>query len=150
MSLSLVRFTLDGAGFAFPVSEVKEVVRMVEITRLPDAPALEGVINLRGTVLPVIDLRKRLGLQAGPCTYATRILICSAHGHTAGLIVDEVPGVAEMEPGDSAGAPAQAPGINIRPYVSGVVKVGGELVLVLDGAKILAAGGGLAGYVRPE
>lgn len=149
MSLSLVRFTLGGSAFAFPVSDVREVVRMVEITHLPDAPAfVEGVVNLRGTVLPVIDMRKRLGLEAGPFTFATRILICATHGHTAGLIVDEVPGVAEIEPGDIAEDPSEALGMEIRHYVSGVVKAGGELVVVFDAGKILAEDGGVAGYAR--
>lgn len=138
MSLQLVRFTLGGNFYALPVSEVTEVVRMVEVTPLPDAPSfVEGVVNLRGAVIPVLDMRKRLGMAPAPYTYFTRILVLAMHGHTAGMIVDAVDGVADIEPGDMGADPSESLGAHMHHYISRVVKAGGQLVAVLEAGRLI-------------
>ena len=106
MSLTLVHFTIGTPQCGLAVVAVEEVLRVVAVTPLPGAPAfVEGVINRRGTVTPVIDLRKRVGLVPGPYDESTRIVITSLRGHPAGLIVDEVSDVITI---DGAGMPQAA------------------------------------------
>lgn len=86
--LQLARFALGDAFYAIDIMKVREVVNPLPITAVPGAPAfLEGLVELRGEFLPVIDLRRRLGLPAGP---DYKILIAKARGHSVGMLVDQV------------------------------------------------------------
>ncbi len=138
MSLPLLRFSLGPHLCGFNISEVREVLRIAAITPLPKAPAfVEGVINLRGDIIPVIDMRKRLGFEPGAYTFPNRILITSLHGHTAGLIVDEVSGVAQIEQAEMGIDPSEELCMNLHRYVSRVVREGEQLLMVIDPATIL-------------
>ena len=138
MSLTLVRFTIGPHHCGLPVGQVEEVLRAVAVTPLPGAPAfVEGVINRRGTVTPVIDLRTRVGVVSGPYDVATRILVTSLRGHPAGLIVDDVSDVTSIDDTEMGIDPTATLGIDLGRYASRVVNAEGSLVVVIDPARIL-------------
>jgi len=89
--VQLVVFGLADESYGVHVLAVEEIIRLQEITAIPHAPAfVEGVINLRGRVIPVLDLRKRFGLPPTEATKSTRIVVVEASGMTVGLVVDSV------------------------------------------------------------
>ena len=91
--LHLVTFRLEREAFGVPIDRVREVVRVTDITRVPEAPPhIRGVTNLRGRVLPVVELRTRLGLTPAVIAPSSRILVVEAHGRVLGLLVDGVSG----------------------------------------------------------
>lgn len=98
----LVKFSVGASQLALPVNDVDEVIRIVAITPVFDAPPfVEGVINRRGEITPVIDLRKRAGLVPGPFDSTTHILITRARGRHVGLIVDAVTDIAPLDEGET-------------------------------------------------
>ncbi|MDH4161884.1 MAG: chemotaxis protein CheW [Nitrospirota bacterium] len=138
-TLQLVTFLVGPEEYGLDISVITEVIRPLDITPLPHMPRfIRGVINLRGTIIPVIDLRSRFGLQtAGDATRKTRMLIIrgAAQG-LLGLVVDgvrevvRVP-VAAIDPAPDAAKSAGAD------FIAGVVKTAGHLVILLDGGRIL-------------
>lgn len=96
----LLTFTLDGAPYAIPVDRVREIVRLRPITSVPRVPSdVLGVISLRGEIVQVIDLRRRLGLRAGsPLARARIVIVREDEGGAAGLLVDGVDDVFALEP----------------------------------------------------
>ena len=138
MSLTLVHFTIGTHQCGLAVEAVEEVLRVVAVTPLPGAPAfVEGVINRRGVVTPVIDLRKRVGLAPGPFDEATRIVITTLRGHPAGLIVDAVSDVITIDEAGMGIDPTEVLGLDLRQYAARVVTAEGALVVVIDPACIL-------------
>jgi purine-binding chemotaxis protein CheW len=89
--LHLVTFVLEREEYGVPVHRVREVIRVGEITRVPQAPEhVRGVTNLRGRILPVVELRSRLGLPPAVLTPRSRILVTDVQGRVLGLLVDAV------------------------------------------------------------
>lgn len=131
----LVIFQLHDQQYALPIQETQEIIRMTAITRVPNTRHyVEGIINLRGSIVPVINLNKRLGLPVNEYNEATRIIVVEHGGQKVGMIVDNVLEVGrftedEMEP------PAVA-GDNVD-YLKGVVKKGDRLWLLLNLSKVL-------------
>lgn len=143
-----VVFHLAGEEYAVPIGAVDEVLPLRELTRVPGAPAfIEGVMNLRGTVLPVVDQRRRFGLPAAPRTGRERVMVHAVGGVRAGFIVDSVARVLRVPQLSVGPAPELSRGE--APLVAGVVNPPGEdrLVLVLDVARLLDGeeAGALAG-----
>ncbi len=137
MSLTILRFALGPHQCGLPVLGVREVLRVVAMTPVPEGPPfLEGVIDLRGMLLPVIDLRKRFNLEATPFDSETRILVTEMHGHPAGLIVDEVLEVAPIDSAHMGIDLSDSLGIELR-SVNRVVQVEGRIIIVLDLDKVL-------------
>lgn len=135
----LVVFRLGEREHALPVEEVGEVVRMVAVTPVPDAPPwLAGVISVRGQVIPVIDLRARFGASHRDVGLNTPIIIAQAGDQTGGLIVDSVDDVL-WAPAASL-APPKGPVQSSQP-VAAVVTTGERLILVLDPEVLLAESG---------
>ena len=94
----IVGFRVGKENFGVPIGIVHEIVRMMEITVVPDAPSyIEGVINLRGKIIPVVDLRKRFAEPAEP-NRRNRILVAELDGHQVGLVVDAANEVLKMNP----------------------------------------------------
>ena len=92
--VEFVGFMLSGEEYGVEVSEVREVIRHVEVLEVPRIPSyIKGIISLRGVILPVFDIKERIGLPAEPVTPATRIIIVSFRGGPYGLLVDSVTGV---------------------------------------------------------
>ena len=137
MILTIVRFALGTHQCGVAVTSVREILRIVAVTRLPEAPHfLEGVIDLRGVLLPVVDLRKRFGLSPGPYDSETRILVSELRGKPAGLIVDEVTEVAPIGPEHMGIDLSDSLGFELR-SVDRVVQVDERIVIVLDLDKVL-------------
>ena len=136
--LHIVGFQVGRETYGVPITSLHEIVRVPEITAVPDAPDyLEGVINLRGKIVSVMDLRKRFGDKEASVKRSNRILVVEHSGRLAGLIVDSASEVLKI-PADAVEAPPavfQEGGLNC---VTGLGKVGGRLVVLLDMNKLLA------------
>jgi purine-binding chemotaxis protein CheW len=136
--LHIVGFQIGRETYGVPITSLHEIVRVPEITAVPDAPDyLEGVINLRGKIVSVMDLRKRFGDKQATKKRQNRILVVEHAGRLAGLIVDSASEVLKI-PSDAVEAPPgvfQDGGLNC---VTGLGKVGGRLVVLLDMSKLLA------------
>lgn len=135
----LVSFNLGDAEFGISIQDVQEIVRLSRITAVPQAPDyVEGVVNLRGEVLPVVDLRKRVGLPTKPVSDATRVVVVDLRGAKAGLIVDSVREVTRVAGRDLAPAPALVGGTE-REVIEGVARLnrGERMILVLRPDKLL-------------
>jgi purine-binding chemotaxis protein CheW len=129
--LQLVVFTLATEEYALPITKVQEINRLVPITKLPQTPAfMEGIINLRGRIIPVIDLRKRFSLVLKEHTDDTRIIIVEIQGQTLGVIVDAVTEVIRLQ-SESIEPPPQAFAIDSK-YIQGVGKLDSRLIILLD------------------
>jgi len=138
--LHIVGFQVGRETYGVPITSLHEIVRVPEITAVPDAPEyLEGVINLRGKIVSVMDLRKRFGEKQVGLKRQNRILVVEHAGRLAGLIVDSASEVLKI-PADAVEAPPavfQEGGLNC---VTGLGKVGGRLVVLLEMSKLLAPG----------
>ncbi len=140
--IQVVVFSLYSAGrkseFGVSIDEVQEIIRLLEITRLPQAPAfLEGVVNLRDKVIPVIGLKKRFGMEQDEFSEQTRIIVFDTHGQHAGVIVDEVSEVLRL-PGDIIEAPSAVIANVTVDYLEGVAKVGERLIILLKLERIFS------------
>ncbi|MTI81972.1 MAG: chemotaxis protein CheW [Firmicutes bacterium] len=126
----LVVFQLGEQKYALPIQETQEIIRMTEVTRIPNASFyLEGIINLRGTILPVINLNRRLGLPEKEADEETRIVVVEHSDQKVGMIVDCVLEVgryseSEVEPPTNVGGSAE--------YLRGVVKKDDQLWLLMN------------------
>jgi len=133
----LVAFNLANEEYGVAITQVQEIVRVPEITHIPGMPVfIEGVINLRGKVIPVIDLRKRFGLEQKEYTEKTRIVVADAGGQIIGLVVDSVSEVAQLAQDQIDAMPPSITSIDAQ-YLQGVGKMGKRLVILLDLAKLL-------------
>jgi purine-binding chemotaxis protein CheW len=132
-----VTFQVAGETFAFPVGSVQEILRVGAITRVPDAPyPVRGIVNLRGRVIPVVDLRLRLGLPGTEPGPAARVLIGTLRGRVIGLLVDAV---AQVERLDRAVVEDLPDDVVTRhsEYITGVYPRGRDLLILLDPEKVL-------------
>jgi purine-binding chemotaxis protein CheW len=136
--LHIVGFKVGRETYGVPITSLHEIVRVPEITAVPDAPDyLEGVINLRGKIVSVMDLRKRFGEKQAMLKKQNRILVVEHSGRLAGLIVDSASEVLKI-PADAVEPPPavfQDGGLNC---VTGLGKVSGRLVVLLDMSRLLA------------
>ncbi len=123
-------FTLEGQRYALPSADVRELVRAARLTPLPRAPdVVEGLLNLRGELLPVLDLRRRFRLPARPLSPMDHFIVARAGPRTVALRVDRAEGLLRLEPGTWDGTPGELPGVG---YVAGAAKLADGLVLVHD------------------
>ncbi|MCX7927057.1 MAG: chemotaxis protein CheW [Candidatus Omnitrophica bacterium] len=135
----LVVFTLGEEEFGVDISQVREIVRLVQITYLPKAPAfIEGVVNLRGQVLPVIDLAKRLGVSSKERSEATRIIVVEVGENTVGMIVDSVSEVLRLSSECVEDVPSLVETEVPEHYIRGVGKLKDRLLVLLDLNRILS------------
>lgn len=137
--LQLVGFKLGEEEFAVDILAVQEINRMVEITKVPKAPAfVEGVINLRGKIIPIIDLRKRFKMNDKTLSKETRIVVVNVEKSTIGLIVDSVSEVLRLPLSTLEPPPDLISGIDVE-YIRGVGKLDKRLLILLDLNKILTS-----------
>ncbi|MEA3211645.1 MAG: purine-binding chemotaxis protein CheW [Chthoniobacter sp.] len=135
MTSSLVLFDLDGFRFALDASRVQRVVPAVEIAPVPDLPpGVRGVISVRGDVVPVFDLRLRLGLPSRAVRLNDHFLIAKTSRRLVALIVDVVSGVVPRHEAQVASPSQILPGLS---SIEGWIKLDGELVLIQDLEKFL-------------
>ncbi len=136
--LQLVSFKLREEEFAVDILQVQEIIRLQDITNVPNAPDfVEGVINLRGRVIPIIDLRKRFALERVEHSKSTRIIVVMIDNVTVGLIVDEVSEVLRIPEDTVEPPPPIVAGIE-SDYIKGVGKLEDRLLILLDLGKILS------------
>jgi purine-binding chemotaxis protein CheW len=132
----LVTFNL-GEEYGVPIHRVREIIRVSGITMVPNSPSyMEGVINLRGRVLPVLNLRKRLKLSPKDIGKASRIVVAEAGDKVIGLLVDAVAHVIKMSPESVESAPEEVLEIDTD-YITGVGKLKNRLIILLDLEKLL-------------
>ncbi|GBD90626.1 chemotaxis protein CheW [bacterium BMS3Abin04] len=135
--IQLVSFKLGKEEFGVDILKVQEINRMLEITELPNAPEfVEGIVNLRGRIIPVVDLKKRLHLPSKKHDNSTRIIVVELHGKTVGFIVDEVSEVLRIKSNITEPPPEMVAGIE-HDYITAVAKLNERLLILLDLNKIL-------------
>ena len=114
-TLQLVSFQLDKELYGIEITKVREIILISEITRIPQTPHyVKGLINLRSTVIPVIDLRSLFGLQEGDMTDESRIMVLQACGKTIGIVVDAVSEVLRVKHDQIAPPPPTVAGLGPR------------------------------------
>jgi purine-binding chemotaxis protein CheW len=131
-SLQLVTFNIGNEEFGIDIKAVHEINRMIDITRIPNAPSyVEGVVNLRSKIIPVVSLRKKLGFEEVERDKSTRIMVVEVEGVTLGFIVDSVSEVlriqdVKMEP------PPTITGSSDALYIEGVINLPDRILILLD------------------
>ena len=139
--VQLVTFMLGEEEFGVPISQIQEIDRLGKVTKVPNAAQfIEGITNLRGEVIPVLDTRKRFELEAKPADDRTRIIIVDLGGTKTGLVVDSVREVLNLARKDIA-PPPEAIGSGIdQQFISGIGKVdeGKRMIVLLDVERILS------------
>jgi purine-binding chemotaxis protein CheW len=134
----LVVFELGGELYGVEISRVHEIIRLQTVTRVPRAPAfVEGVINLRGKVIPVVDLRRRFGLESAEHTRASRIVVVEIGDQVVGIIVDGVSEVLRISESTVEPPSPVVAGIDSE-YIHGIAKLPERLVILLDLDRVLA------------
>jgi purine-binding chemotaxis protein CheW len=140
--LHIVGFQVGRETYGVPITSLHEIVRVPEITAVPDAPEyMEGVINLRGKIVSVIDLRKRLGEKKINSTRRNRILVVEHKGRLSGLIVDSASEVLKIPAADVETSPTSFEEGRSN-CVTGLGKYKGRLIVLLDMARLLDLGTG--------
>jgi purine-binding chemotaxis protein CheW len=130
-------FTLDGSVYGIPILFVTEIIGIQNITRVPETPDyLKGIINLRGKIIPLIDVRLKFGKEAQEYSERTCIIVIDVNGFVVGLIVDRVDDVLTIEQDDIAVVPENSLGFENR-YIEGIGKTGESVVLLLSAEKLL-------------
>jgi purine-binding chemotaxis protein CheW len=138
--LQVVGFRIGRETFGLPISMVREIVRVPEITSVPNAPDyIEGVINLRGRIIPIVDLRKRFGEKSFEPNKKNRIVVVELGARAIGLIVNSASEVLRIPPSDIE-EPSNVFQEGELNYITGVGKLKGRLVILLDLSRILERG----------
>ncbi len=136
--LQLVTFRLASEEYGLPITKVQEINRLLPVTKLPQTPSfMEGIINLRGRIIPVIDLRKRFRLPITDHNDDTRIIVVEISGQTVGVTVDEVTEVVRLSMADVEAPPAST--VVESRYINGVGKINDRLIILLDIDQVLTA-----------
>jgi len=129
--LQLVSFKVGNEEFGLEILKVQEIIRLRELTRVPNMPGfVDGVINLRGRVIPVIGLRRRMGIAQGEADKRTRIMVAEVNGRVLGFVVDEVSEVLRIS--SDTVEPAPKLGQVEREYVQGIGKINDRLLILID------------------
>ncbi len=129
--LQLVSFKVGNEEFGLEILKVQEIIRLRELTRVPNMPDfVDGVINLRGKVIPVIGLRRRMVIATGEADKRTRIVVAEVNGRVLGFVVDEVSEVLRIS-ADTV-EPAPKLGQVEREYVQGIGKIDERLLILID------------------
>jgi purine-binding chemotaxis protein CheW len=134
----LVIFSLAGESYGVDIGTVNEIIRPQEITRVPRTPRfVKGVINLRGKVITVVDLRKVFDLPVGESTKETRIVVVDILGQQVGIMVDAVTEVLRI-PADSVEPPSSMISSVDSDYLLGIAKLENRMITLLDLGKVLS------------
>ncbi len=136
--LQLVTFKIGEEEFGVDILSVQEIIRLMQITMVPNAPAfIEGVINLRGKVIPVIDLRKRFNKATVERNSQTRIIVMELKGNIVSFLVDAVSEVLRISESTVEDAPPVVAGVGAE-YIKGVGKLDDRLLILLDLDRLIA------------
>jgi purine-binding chemotaxis protein CheW len=133
----IVSFRLADEEYGIEITNVQEIILVGDITRVPQAPPyVKGLINLRSTVIPIVDLRLRFGLTEAPPSDDTRIMVVNVSGRVIGVIVDAVNEVLRISQEQIAPPPTTVAGLG-RDYLIGLAKLEKRLLILLDITKIM-------------
>jgi purine-binding chemotaxis protein CheW len=137
--LQFVGFRLADEDYAIAITKIQEIILMKPITRLPQSPPyIEGLINLRGSVIPIVNLRKRFGLAARELDEETRTIVVNVHDKTVGCIVDAVTQVMRINR-DQIQPPPKGVAGGAYQYLSGLARLDDRLIILLDIEKVFDA-----------
>ena len=135
--LQLVTFTILGRRLGVDITRVREIIREQEVTKVPQAPAfMEGVINLRGQVIPVIDMPRRFGLAGQAHTKSTRIVVLEIRDMVVGFVVDSVNEVMRIPANIVQETPSVISGAGSQ-FIQGIAQVNDRLLIVLEADSLL-------------
>jgi purine-binding chemotaxis protein CheW len=130
--IQLVGFRLDNEDYAIAITKIQEIILMKPITRIPQVPDfIEGLINLRGSVIPIVNLRKRFGLPARQVDDETRTIVANIHDKTVGCIVDAVTQVMRINRDQIQPPPLSVLAI-AHQYIAGLARLEDRLLIILD------------------
>lgn len=136
----LVVFEVAAESYGVDIHQVKEIIRVPDITRVPRTPQfIEGVVNLRGSVIPVLDLRKRFGFPAIEADGDQRIVVIEMDDQTVGMIVDSVSEVLQVD-ATTIDAPSPYVVSVDSEYIAGIAKLDKKLIIVLAVDRVLSTG----------
>jgi purine-binding chemotaxis protein CheW len=136
--LKVIVFQLKDKEYAIPVQQVRSIEKVHHITRVPRTPDfVKGVINLRGVVTPIIDLRKRFGLEEAALSENTRVIIVTLDEIEVGFIVDAANDVVDIPTEAIEPAPEVVDAVQVD-YINGVAKIGKRLLILLNLEKVLS------------
>lgn len=134
LQVTVFRFAKE--EYALPITKVKSIIKLLPITKMPNAPLfVEGIINLRGEIIPIVDLRPRFNLSIQPATDESRIIIVDINQQMVGIIVDCVDEVIRV-PMDDIDLPPAAARLDTT-YITGICKYNLRLITLLDIDKVL-------------
>jgi purine-binding chemotaxis protein CheW len=137
--IQLVGFRLDNEDYAIAITKIQEIILMKPITRIPQVPDfIEGLINLRGSVIPIVNLRKRFGLQPREIDDETRTIVVNVHEKTVGCVVDAVTQVMRINRDQIQPPPLGVMAVNHQ-YLAGLAKLDDRLMIILDIDKLFQA-----------
>lgn len=138
MEKQLVIFELGAEHFGIDIASVEGINKMLDITKIPQSPDyMLGITNLRGSVLPVLDLQKRFGMKSEEQTNETRIVVANMDGVKVGMVVSAVSEVLTIEDSVIEPPPPMVSNINSE-FIIGVAKIDKRLVILLDLSKVLS------------
>lgn len=136
-TIQVVRVRLANEEYGIEITKVQEIILVGELTRVPQTAAyIKGLINLRSTVIPIVDLRLRLGMSEQPPTEETRIMVMNVAGKTIGIVVDAVSEVLRITKEQIAPPPATVSGLG-REHITGLAKLNQRLLILLDMDRLL-------------
>ncbi len=134
----MVSFVIDREEYGVDIMVIREIIRPTTISRVPNSPDyVEGVINLRGKIIPVVDLRKRLGFPPVEADKYNRIIIMKVNERTVGFVVDRVKEVLRVDEALIEPAPELTLNVDSR-YITGVAKLPDRLLILLDLERVLS------------
>ncbi len=134
--LQLVSFYLEKEEYGVDILKVREIIKMMQLTKVPNAPDyVEGVINLRGKIIPVVDLRTKLGMTRREPDTHSRIIVVDVEDKTLGFIVDRVSEVLRIPASVTEAPPAIVSGVDTE-YITSVGKLDDRLLILLDLNKV--------------
>jgi purine-binding chemotaxis protein CheW len=130
--IQLVGFRLDNEDYAIAITMIQEIILMKPITRIPQVPDfIEGLINLRGSVIPIVNLRKRFGLSAREVDDETRTIVVNIHDKTVGCVVDAVTQVMRINRDQIQPPPLSVLAISHQ-YIAGLARLDDRLLIILE------------------
>jgi purine-binding chemotaxis protein CheW len=140
--LQIVGFRIGKEMFGVSIALVHEIVRVPEVTAVPEAPEyVEGVINLRGRIVPVVDLRKRFAVKEITTAKKNRILVTEVDKRIVGVIVDSTSEVLKLKEEQVEPPPTDLLQDGAATYITGIARVKDNLIILVDLKSILATGG---------
>jgi len=135
-SMQLVSFKLSDETYGIEITKIREIILVGAITRVPETPHyIKGLINLRSSVIPVIDLRARFGLPESDLTQDSRIMVLNVGRRTIGIVVDSVSEVAPVSEDQISPAPPTVASLG-NEYMTGLVRLDEQLLILLDVDKL--------------